>query len=131
MIKHSWMPADPPEFDLVAHKMAHSLNHPPEHGQSPRTPVGRGLWTRVSLACERFCGAQCRSEGPVHPVGAPAPDRQGPRHACDQLDAAHHGPDRRAPPRPVGLELEVVGLVESDYLLIIHVMPYEFRRRTR
>ncbi len=30
-----------------------------------------------------------------------------------------------------GLELEVVGLVEPDYLLIIHVMPYEFRRRTR
>ena len=29
------------------------------------------------------------------------------------------------------LELEVVGLVELDYLLIIYVMPYEFRRRRR
>ena len=34
------------------------------------------------------------------------------------------GPDDR------GLELEVVGLVEPEYLLVIHVMPHQFRRRT-
>ncbi len=28
------------------------------------------------------------------------------------------------------LELEVVAIVEPDYLLVIHVMPYQFRRRT-
>lgn len=35
------------------------------------------------------------------------------------------GPDDR------GLDLEVVALVEPDYLLVIHVMPYRFRRRTQ
>ncbi len=34
------------------------------------------------------------------------------------------GPDDR------GLDLEVVAIVEPDYLLVIHVMPYRFRRRT-
>lgn len=34
------------------------------------------------------------------------------------------GPDDR------GLDLEVVATVEADYLLVIHVMPHEFRRRT-
>ena len=48
MIKYSWMPADPPGFGLVAHKMAHSLSHPPEHGQSPRTPA-RGAAPDSSL----------------------------------------------------------------------------------
>lgn len=30
-----------------------------------------------------------------------------------------------------GVELEVVALVLEDYLLVIHVMPTEFRRRSR
>lgn len=34
------------------------------------------------------------------------------------------GPDDR------GLDLEVVAVVEPDYLLVIHVMPHKFRRRT-
>jgi len=34
------------------------------------------------------------------------------------------GPDAR------GLDLEVVAIVEPDYLLVIHVMPHQFRRRT-
>lgn len=34
------------------------------------------------------------------------------------------GPDDR------GVELEVVAIVEPDYLLVIHVMPHQFRRRT-
>ena len=34
------------------------------------------------------------------------------------------GPDDR------GLELEVVAIVEPDQLLVIHVMPRQFRRRT-
>ncbi len=34
------------------------------------------------------------------------------------------GPDDR------GVELEVIGIVEPDYLLVIHVMPHQFRRRT-
>lgn len=34
------------------------------------------------------------------------------------------GPDDR------GLELEVIAIVEPDYLLVIHVMPRQFRRRT-
>lgn len=34
------------------------------------------------------------------------------------------GPDDR------GLDLEVLAIVETDYLLVIHVMPYQFRRRT-
>ncbi len=34
------------------------------------------------------------------------------------------GPDDR------GLDLEVVAIVEPDYLLVIHAMPYQFRRRT-
>lgn len=34
------------------------------------------------------------------------------------------GPDDR------GLELEVIAIVEPDYLLVIHVMPHQFRRRT-
>ena len=33
------------------------------------------------------------------------------------------GPDDR------GLDLEIVAVVEPDYLLVIHVMPYRFRRR--
>jgi len=32
------------------------------------------------------------------------------------------GPDDRG--------LEVVAIVEPDYLLVIHVMPHQFRRRT-
>jgi hypothetical protein len=28
-----------------------------------------------------------------------------------------------------GLDLEVVAIVEMDYLLVIHVMPHQFRRR--
>lgn len=28
-----------------------------------------------------------------------------------------------------GVELEIVGVVEADYLLVIHVMPRQFRRR--
>jgi hypothetical protein len=35
------------------------------------------------------------------------------------------GPDDR------GLEFEIVAIVEPDYLLVIHVMPYHFRRRDR
>jgi hypothetical protein len=34
------------------------------------------------------------------------------------------GPDDR------GVELEVIAIVEPDYLLVIHVMPHQFRRRT-
>lgn len=34
------------------------------------------------------------------------------------------GPDDR------GLDLEIVAVVEPEYLLVIHVMPYRFRRRT-
>ena len=34
------------------------------------------------------------------------------------------GPDDR------GMELEVIAIVEPDYLLVIHVMPHQFRRRT-
>ncbi len=34
------------------------------------------------------------------------------------------GPDDR------GLDLEVVAIVEPEYLLVIHVMPHQFRRRT-
>lgn len=34
------------------------------------------------------------------------------------------GPDDR------GLDLEVIAIVEPDYLLVIHVMPHQFRRRT-
>lgn len=34
------------------------------------------------------------------------------------------GPDDR------GVELEIVAIVEPDYLLVIHVMPHQFRRRT-
>ena len=33
------------------------------------------------------------------------------------------GPDDR------GLELEIVAIVEPGYLLVIHVMPYRYRRR--
>ena len=33
------------------------------------------------------------------------------------------GPDDR------GLELEIVAIVEPEYLLVIHVMPYRYRRR--
>lgn len=35
------------------------------------------------------------------------------------------GPDDR------GLDLDVVAIVEPDHLLVIHVMPYQFRRRTQ
>ena len=35
------------------------------------------------------------------------------------------GPDDR------GVELEIVAIVEPDYLPVIHVMPYHFRRRDR
>ncbi len=35
------------------------------------------------------------------------------------------GPDDR------GLTLEIVAIVEDDYLLVIHVMLYRYRRRTR
>lgn len=34
------------------------------------------------------------------------------------------GPDDR------GLDPEIVALVEPNYLLVIHVMPVQFRRRT-
>lgn len=34
------------------------------------------------------------------------------------------GPDDR------GVELEIVAIVEPDYLLVIHVMPHQFRRRS-
>lgn len=34
------------------------------------------------------------------------------------------GPDDR------GLELEIIASIEPDYLLVIHVMPNQFRRRT-
>ena len=34
------------------------------------------------------------------------------------------GPDDR------GLDLEIVALRQPDYLLVIHVMPHRFRRRT-
>lgn len=34
------------------------------------------------------------------------------------------GPDDR------GLDLEVIAIVEADYMLVIHVMPHRFRRRT-
>jgi hypothetical protein len=34
------------------------------------------------------------------------------------------GPDDR------DLDLEIVALVQPDYLLVIHVMPVQFRRRT-
>lgn len=34
------------------------------------------------------------------------------------------GPDDR------GLDLEVIAIVEPDYMLVIHVMPYRFRGRT-
>jgi hypothetical protein len=34
------------------------------------------------------------------------------------------GPDDR------GVGLEVIAIVEPDYLLVIHVMPHQFRRRT-
>ena len=34
------------------------------------------------------------------------------------------GPDDR------GLDLEIVAVREPDYLLVIHVMPHRFRRRT-
>lgn len=33
------------------------------------------------------------------------------------------GPDDR------DLELEVVAIVEPDYLLVVHIMPHQFRRR--
>ena len=29
-----------------------------------------------------------------------------------------------------GLELEVIAIVETDFLLVIHVMPHQYRRRT-
>jgi len=32
--------------------------------------------------------------------------------------------------RTTAVDLEVVAIVEPDYLLVIHVMPYQFRRRT-
>ena len=35
------------------------------------------------------------------------------------------GPDDR------GLELEIVAIVEPDYLLMVHVMPYRYRRGDR
>jgi len=34
------------------------------------------------------------------------------------------GPDDR------GLDLEVIAIVEPDYMLVIHVMPHQFRERT-
>jgi hypothetical protein len=34
------------------------------------------------------------------------------------------GPDDR------GVGLEVIAIVEPDYLLVIHVTPHQFRRRT-
>jgi hypothetical protein len=34
------------------------------------------------------------------------------------------GPDDR------GLDLEVIAIIEPEYLLVIHVMPHQFRRRT-
>lgn len=34
------------------------------------------------------------------------------------------GPDER------GVELEIIGVVEPNYLLIIHVMPLHYRRKT-
>ena len=34
------------------------------------------------------------------------------------------GPDDR------GLLLEVIAILEPDYLLVIHVMPFQFRRST-
>lgn len=34
------------------------------------------------------------------------------------------GPDDR------GLDLEVIAIAEPDYLLVIHVMPHQFRGRT-
>jgi len=34
------------------------------------------------------------------------------------------GPDDR------GLDLEVITIVEPDYMLVIHVMPHRFRGRT-
>ena len=34
------------------------------------------------------------------------------------------GPDDR------GLDLEVIAIVEPDYLLVIHDLPHQFRRRT-
>lgn len=34
------------------------------------------------------------------------------------------GPDDR------GLELEVIAIVETDFLLVIQVMPHQYRRRT-
>jgi hypothetical protein len=34
------------------------------------------------------------------------------------------GPDDR------GIDLEIVAVVEPDYLLVIHVMPAQYRRRS-
>lgn len=43
-------------------------------------------------------------------------------HTRDRL--LQIGPDDR------GLDLDVVAITERDYLLVIHVMPHQSRRRT-
>lgn len=49
----------------------------------------------------------------------------GPTDGAGVSDLAHPGPDDR------GLELGIVAIVEPEYLLVIHVMPYRYRRRDR
>lgn len=47
--------------------------------------------------------------------------------------ATEHAAERREwiGPDDRGVELEIIGVVEPDYLLIIHVMPLHFRRGKR
>ena len=52
------------------------------------------------------------------PIRIPADDEHGERLVWVGID------DR-------GLELEIVAVVETDYLLVIHVMPRSFNRRAR
>jgi len=49
----------------------------------------------------------------------------GPTDGAGVSDLAHPGPDDRR------LELGIVAIVEPEYLLVIHVMPYRYRRLDR
>lgn len=53
----------------------------------------------------------------VAPTVIPADDTTNERRV-------YVGPDDR------GVDLEIVAVVEPDYLLVIHVMPMNFRRRS-
>ena len=46
-----------------------------------------------------------------------------PADEADRERRVWVGPDDR------GLQLEIVAIVEPDYLLVIHVTPYRYRRR--